>query len=224
MTSQSLPQPLPKRFQTQVEISREHIITLRAVIALMTVICTGLWYGWTMAPSRMTVHIPPDLRSGAEQAVDRIPAQNVYVFAAYIWQQMHRWPANGEKDYAANIHRLQSYITPRFYDWLEQDFQNKTAKGELRNKIRGGSEIPGHNYEPDRVVVLGDGAWLVWLDFEIKEWVNELNTKTVRIRYPMRVVRFDIDPQNNPWGVALDGYPAGEHPTRIVADEAGEAS
>ncbi len=220
MTSQTL----PKRFQTQVELSRGHIATLRGVIAVMAMICAGLWYGWTMAPSHMTVHIPPDLRSGAEQSVGKVPAPNVYVFAAYIWQQMHRWPANGTKDYAANIHRLQNFVTPRFYDWLEKDFQTKTAKGELRNKIRSGSEIPGHNFEIDRVVVQSDSSWLVWLDFEIKEWVNELNTKTVQIRYPMRVVRFDIDPQDNPWGVALDGYPAGEHPTRIVADEAGEAS
>jgi len=58
MTSQTL----PKRFQTQVELSRGHIATLRGVIAVMAMICAGLWYGWTMAPSHMTVHIPPDLR------------------------------------------------------------------------------------------------------------------------------------------------------------------
>ncbi len=59
MTDNTMSQPLPKRFQTQVEISRSHITTLRGVILLMAVICGALWYGWTMAPSQMTVHIPP---------------------------------------------------------------------------------------------------------------------------------------------------------------------
>ena len=215
---------LPKRFQTQVEISKGHIATLRGVILLMAAICGLFWYGWTTAPSHITVHIPPDLRSGSQQSAGEIPPQNVYVFAVYFWQQMHRWPTNGEKDYPANIHQLQNYLTPRFYDWLEQDFRTKTAKGELRNKIRGVSEIPGHNYEPDRVVVLGDGTWLVWLDVEIKEWVNELNTKTVQVRYPMRVVRFDIDQQRNPWGLALDGFPAGQQPVRITDQDKGDRS
>ncbi len=224
MTDKTKPQPLPKRFQTQVEISRGHITTLRGVILLLALICGALWYGWTKAPSQMTVHIPPDLRAGSVQGVREIPAQNIYVFAVYFWQQIQRWPENGENDYPGNMHRLQSYLTPRFYDWLEQDFKTKTAKGELRNKIRGISEIPGHTYEPDRVVVLGDGTWLVWLDIEIKEWVNELNTKTVQVRYPLRVVRFDIDQQQNPWGLALDGFPADQQPVRITDQEQGGLS
>ncbi|MGI9500634.1 MAG: PFL_4703 family integrating conjugative element protein, partial [Geminicoccaceae bacterium] len=215
---------LPRRFKTAVEVSHGHIMTLRCVIALMTLICGALWYGWMKAPSSITVHIPPDLRSGIEQDAKDIPAQNIYMFAVYFWQQMNRWPVNGEKDYAKNIHKLQNYVTPRFYDWLEDDFKTKTAKGELRRKIRGAGEIPGHNYEPERVQIIGDGAWLVWLDFEVKEWVNELNTKTVWIRYPMRVVRFDIDRNSNPWGLAMDGYPADEKPSRIERKSLGENS
>lgn len=211
--------PLPKRFQTQVEISRTHIVTLRGVIILLALMCLGLWYGWTTAPKDIIVHIPPDLRAGASASVNAVPAENVYVFASYIWQQLHRWSTNGDDDYAANIYRLQNFITPRFYAWLEKDYQNKYAKGELRNKIRAAAEIPGHNYEPDRVVILGDGAWLVWLDFKIDEWVGELNTKSVGIRYPMRVVRFAVDREQNPWGLALDGYPAEHKPTKLDPTE-----
>ena len=206
---------LPKKFQTQVEVSKAHIVTLRVVILLLALLCSGALYGWTTAPQQITVHIPPQFQSGTQQGVDHVPPPNVYTFAAYIWQQMHRWPANGEDDYPANMFRLQSFLTPRFYDWLEADFQGKARRGELRGKVRGISEIPGRHYEPSRVVPVGDGAWIVWLDVEIKEWVNDLVTKDVRLRYPLRVVRFDVDRERNPWGLALDGFPEGQTPERL---------
>ncbi len=220
MTSQAV----PKRFHTQVEISRAHIATLRGVIILMALVSAGLLYGWTTAPKQLTVHIPPSFQAGIQQPVGTIPEPNIYTFASYIWQQMHRWPENGEKDYAANLFKLQSFVTPRFYDWLEQDFQTKTSRGELRGKVRGISEMPGHSYEASRVVAQGDGVWLVWLDFDVKEWVNDLTTKDVSIRYPMRVVRFDVDRETNPWGLALDGFPENERPTRMDEQHEGEGS
>lgn len=206
---------LPKKFQTQVEVSKAHIQTLRVVIVLLALLCVGALYGWTTAPQQITVHIPPQFQSGTQQAVDHVPPPNVYTFAAYIWQQVHRWPEDGEDDYPANIFRLQSFLTPRFYEWLEADFQSKAKRGELRGKVRGISEIPGRHYEPSRVVAVGDGAWIVWLDVEIREWVNDLVTKDVRLRYPLRVVRFDVDRERNPWGLALDGFPEGEIPERL---------
>ena len=30
--------------------------------------------------------------------------------------------------------------------------------------------------------------------------------KRVVVRYPLRVVRFDLDPERNKWGLALDCY------------------
>jgi integrating conjugative element protein (TIGR03746 family) len=216
-------QTVPKRFHTQVEISRAHITTLRAVILLMALVIAGLLYGWSTAPKQMTVHIPPAFQSGVTQPADTVPLPNIYTFASYIWQQLQRWPENGEKDYADNLYKLQSFITPQFYDWLEQDFQSKASRGELRGKVRGIAEIPGHHYEASRVIPQGDGVWLVWLDVEIKEWVNDLTTKEVSIRYPMRVVRFDVDREANPWGLALDGFPDDEVPTKIE-DNQEEAS
>lgn len=217
-------QAMPKRFHTAVEISRGHIMTLRGVIGLMSLVCAALFYGWMSAPSQMTVHIPPSFQSGVNQPVGTIPEPNIYTFASYIWQQMHHWPENGEKDYPANLFKLQSFITPRFYDWLEEDFKAKASRGELRGKVRAIAEMAGHNYEASRVVPQGDGVWLVWLDFEVKEWVNDLTTKHVSIRYPMRVVRFDIDKETNPWGLALDGFPEDEHPTRLSEQADGESS
>jgi len=33
-----------------------------------------LWFGWSQAPKQLTVHVPPDLRSGATLAIDEVPA------------------------------------------------------------------------------------------------------------------------------------------------------
>ena len=32
------------------------------------VVILALWFGWSQAPQRLTVHVPPDLRSGATLA------------------------------------------------------------------------------------------------------------------------------------------------------------
>ena len=212
-----------KRFQTQVETANDHIATLRIVIAILVVVIAGMWYGWSTSPERLTVHVPPDLRTGADLPVGDIPHPNVYIFADHIFQQLQRWETNGDEDYRSNIYRLQYFITPRFRAWLEGDFQTKYARGELRNKQRAGQKVDGATYEPRRVQVLGDGSWIVWLDYEIREWVGSTITKTVEIRYPLRVVHFDIDRESNPWGLALDGYPDGLVP-RDLDDVAAQAA
>jgi hypothetical protein len=44
--------------------------------------------------------------------------------------------------------------------------------------------------------------------------------KQTAIRYPLRVVRYPVDAEANPWGLALDGF-AGDGPTRIDESESG---
>ena len=42
--------------------------------------------------------------------------------------------------------------------------------------------------------------------------------KQTAIRYPLRVVRLSVDPETNPWGLALDGF-ATEGPQRLSEAE-----
>ena len=37
-----------------------------------------------------------------------IPPESVYAFTFYIFQQLNRWPTNGEDDYPRNIRALSS--------------------------------------------------------------------------------------------------------------------
>ena len=44
------------------------------------------------------------------------------------------------------------------------------------------------------------------LDMELIETVRGMTVKNPIIRYPLRVVRYAVDPELNPWGLALDGW------------------
>ena len=73
---------------------------------------------------------------------------------------------------------------------------------------QGGSarcgEIPGRGYATDRVYDEGAGSWIVSLDLQIEETVLGQPVKTRLAAYPVRVVRYDVDRELNPWGLALD--------------------
>lgn len=202
-------------FKTVVQIQQAHILTLRIMLVGSMILVALLWYGWKTAPDAIDVHVPPNLSDGAVLPIHTVPEPNVYTFANHIFQQLQRWKQDGNVDYKNNIFSLQYFLTPRYQDALSEDYKKKYSRGELKDTQRYGQVVPGHVFEDDRVERLGENAWVVYLDYEITELVGGLRTKQVEIRYPMRVVRYDIDREKNKWGLALDGYPAGLSPKRL---------
>ena len=79
-------------------------------------------------------------------------------------------------------------------------------------------ELPGHGYEERRVDLVDDDTWIVWLDLDLQESVKGMTVKHTAIRYPLRVVRYAVDLEANPWGLALDGFHA-EGPHRLTDQE-----
>ena len=203
---------------------RDKVNTLRAVIffeagiiGLLFLALYGTVIGWQRADAEQSLHIPPDLRSGAVVKKGDVPPANAYAFAHYIFQQLNRWAEEGSRDYGKNIFRLAAYLTPRFRAQLEADLDLRGKNGELASRTRGTLELPGAGYEERRVDIQGNGAWVVWLDLQILEWVRGLQVKDTVVRYPLRVVRYDVDREKNPWGLALDGY--AEEPRRLSQAE-----
>lgn len=184
----------------------------------LAVIAVGMWIGWYSAPSRLTVHVPPDLRNGVVLRANEIPPAHVYAYAFYILQQMNYWPQDGQKDYAANIYRYSAYVTPRFREDLIKDADERSRSGELMARTRTVHEVTGHGYEDRRVDIVGNGTWIVWIDLDINEAVRGMNVKSVSLRYPVRVVAYEVSPEQNPYGLALDGY-ADEGPRRLTEVE-----
>ena len=207
-----------RRYRAEIDNVRAHLRSLWVVIGLQLVVIMALWFGWSQAPKRLTVHVPPDLRSGAILSVDEVPASTVYVFALYIFQQLNRWPEDGANDYGKAIFRISPYVTPSYRAELMADLERKGRQGELAYRVRGIQEIAGHGYEEHRVDVLAPGVWVVWLDLDLLESVQGMTVKKTAIRYPLRVVSLAVDPEANPWGLALDGF-SSEGPRRLRESE-----
>lgn len=197
------------RFRNEVAHLKAHVQTLRAAALASLLLATLLALGWWNAPRDLTIHVPPDLRSGSTRKWWDVPPESVYAFTFYVFQQLNRWPTNGEEDYARNIHALSAYFTPGCRASLEQDFATRRDRGELRQRVRGVYEIPGRGYgdaPAERVKVISADDWLVTLDLAADEYYGTEQVKRALVRFPIKVVRSDVDPQKNPFGLVLDCY------------------
>ncbi len=197
------------RFRNKVDAQQAHIFSLRMAVLVLALLCTGLFYGWQAAPRELTIHVPPDLRTGSTRKWWDVPPENIYAFALYIFGQLNRWPTDGEVDYRRAIYALQPYLTPACKTFLDGDFEYRKVAGELHGRVRGVYEVLGRGYSDDpdlRVKQLDAHSWKVQLDLNADEYYAAEPVKRVVVRYPLRVVRFDVDPEHNKWGLALDCY------------------
>ena len=152
------------RLKNEVAHLQAHVKTLRLAGAALFVVALLLGFGWWSAPKSLTIHVPPDLRSGSTRKWWDVPPESVYAFTFYIWQQAQRWPTNGE-----------------------QDYEYRRGNGELRQRVRGIYEIPGRGYGDDpatRVKVVSDRDWIVTLDVSADEYYGSEQVKRALVRYP----------------------------------------
>lgn len=182
-----------------------HILTLRILIGILAIALLYSIAGWKAAPEHIKIDIPPDLRSGSTRGIQERHPFNVYAFGYYIFQQMNNWPVEGIEDYKKQINRLSCYITPRFKGELERDYEQRLKRHEL-NRTRALQEMPERPYTDKRVYVESGDSWVAFYDVNIKETFRSEIVKDIFVRYPVRIVRWDVDPECNLWGLALDGF------------------
>lgn len=223
------------RFRNEVAYLQAHIKTLRLGAVALLLITLVMGGGWWSAPRDLTIHVPPDLRSGSTRPWWDVPPESVYSFTFYVWQQLHRWPTNGEEDYARNLHALSPYFTPACRAFLQADYDYRRSTGELRQRVRGVYEIPGRGYGDNptaRVRTVSDRNWVVTLDLSADEYHGPEQVKRALVRYPLKVARSDVEPARNPFGLVLDCYdgapqriatPEPEPPTRDGLGQQGES-
>lgn len=183
--------------------SMDHIKTLRILCVILTFAVLALWLRNGRLQETQRLYIPPDLTQGLETDFKTVPSSTVYTFAYYIFQQLHRWKINGEVDYPKQIFTLQGFLTPGCQASLKADMNTKQQLGELRLRVRSVQEILGQSFTRQRVHQEGSTSWLTWLDLNVIESINGHSVKNVLLRYPLKVVRFDVDKEVNPWGLAL---------------------
>lgn len=182
-----------------------HILTLRILIGILAIALFYSIAGWKAAPEHIKIDIPPDLRSGSTRGIQERHPFNVYAFGYYIFQQINNWPVEGVEDYKKQINRLSCYITPRFKGELERDYEQRLKRHEL-NRTRALQEMPDRPYTDKRVYVESGDSWVAFYDVNIKETFRSEIVKDIFVRYPVRIVRWDVDPECNLWGLALDGF------------------
>jgi len=186
-----------------------HILSLRLVIVVLGFVCLLMWNGWKTAPDSLTVHNPPDLRSGSTRAWWDINPSNVYAFSFYIWQQLNRWETDGSKNYKDNIFSLSPYFTASCKIFLEADFEERLLKGEIKGRTRHVQEIPGRGYKSGSIKnggsvdVLSNDSWLSNLDLAVVEEYGGLPVRDIYVRYPLKIIRADVDPESNEWGLQI---------------------
>ncbi len=161
--------------------------------------------GWMSAPSRLTVYIPPEIQNGATLKVGSIPDPLIYSFAYEIWQELNYWPKEDGDDYQKNIHRYWSYLTPKFKSELIGEEKDLRISGQLQ-RIRSLQGLSGAAFDSVNVKKLGNDTWEVDLRMRLSEYKNGQPIKDIEIIYPLRVTRINVSPQNNPYGLALDGF------------------
>lgn len=210
------------RFKNEVLRLDAHIKTLRLGASVLVVLALVMGVGWWNAPRDLTIHVPPDLRSGSTRKWWEVPPESVYAFTFYVFQQLNRWPTNGEEDYARNLHALSPYFTPACRAFLQADYDYRRNTGELRQRVRGIYEIPGRGYGDNpsaRVRIVSERDWVVTLDLSADEYHGAERVKRALVRYPIKVVSVDVDPAHNPFGLALDCYEGAPQRIAIPAPE-----
>ena len=192
----------------------------RIILALFIILALVI-NGWDNVQNDVTIHVPPDLRSGASLKGDGPPDESVvYLFALNIFQQLNYWKSNGAVDFPDNINKYGYYLTPGYRHDLKILAKSKFRAGELTGRARTMMPVPGVGYDEKWVIPISDGVWLVWIDAIIQEHISGELVKNIRTRYPIKVVSYDINRIKNPWGLALDGN-KGYKEERIILEKNG---
>ncbi|MEZ9997904.1 PFL_4703 family integrating conjugative element protein [Vibrio sp. 10N.261.46.A3] len=197
-----------------------HIRSLRVALVCVTSVALFSLWGWHQAGEGIIVHTPPDLTSGTSKPWWEVPKPNVYSFGVQIFTQINRWANEGAVDYEQNLHQYRAYLTPQCFSTLQQDLSQKRTRGELSGRERSLSQIPSLGFDEQRVISKGRDAWVVNADLELKEYVSNELVKHNIIRWPLKVVRYDIDRNANPWGLALDCFDSAPKTVQFANKEA----
>ncbi len=199
-----------------LQAQRTTISILLVMLIIASCFLVLLWWGWKSAPRDIRISIPPDLRAGAVVKPDEFNAATVFGFTSLYFKELNRWPEDGQVDYPAKIDQFQHYMTPKFYKEIIAVMNRKAASGELQGRERYVLDVDGYGtYEAASVESLDDGSWAVTLRLEVVERLASLEVKRVTIEYPLHVVRMNVSPDRNIFGLALNGLVPGREERKL---------
>lgn len=186
------------------------ILGLLAVVLVMGLLVK-------QARSNVSVNVRPGLSAPITVREGEMPPENVYNFALTVFQQLNRWREDGVKDYPQQIRRVAPFLTDRYRGQLEVEVKQRQAAGELSYRTRSIAAPPEVTYKAERVHKINESLWVVYLDIELQETIRGAVIKDTIIRYPIRVIAYNVDSQYNPFGLLLDGFQ--DDPVRLGEEE-----
>src|SRR5690606_11827629 len=68
------------RVKNEITHLQAHIKTLRLGAGALVIVALVMGGGWWSAPRDLTIHVPPDLRSGSSRKWWEVPPESVYAF------------------------------------------------------------------------------------------------------------------------------------------------
>jgi integrating conjugative element protein (TIGR03746 family) len=184
---------------------RAVISTQNRFIWIMVGVCIFFAVGWMRSPSDITVHIPPDITNGATFKVNAIPNSFLHSFAYEIWQGVNYWPEDGAQDYSKNLHTYAAYLTPKFQNVLLEEYADLKKAGQVQRQ-RSLQGIAASTFESSTVKKLSENSWEVDLKVRLVEYRNNQIVKDIEMQYPLKVIRWDVSSEKNPYGLAIDGF------------------
>ena len=187
---------------------------------LLGLVCLALAFALSASREWITVYVPPDTTRGAFQTAGTPSPATVYGFAGLTLQHLNHWPVDGETDYGRAIGAQAAHLSPAFFRQLQADralLASRSGINELRGRTRALHPAPGRLYSPSRVRRIADGVWGVGIEFRLIETIAASPIKDAVIRYEVRVVRAEVNPDGNRWGLQLDGWI--RDPVRVAEED-----
>jgi integrating conjugative element protein (TIGR03746 family) len=187
-----------KNIRFEQKISYGVIFVLLLVVVLQSALNTNI----ADANNRQyTISIPPSLEFGAKIKTGDVSKFDIHQFGGYIEQQLYFWQSNGAKDFRTNIDNLNSYITPAYRKYLLNKYTNLLNLGELTGREK--SLQPLHAFDESFVSKV-NGGWIATIDYQAQEHIDSQRFKNKQQRHFIKIVKRDINPELNPWGLQLD--------------------
>lgn len=185
--------------------------------------CIGLiviviWQTYSLSgiSDRITVHIPPQLDRGAILNPGEVPKPNLYSFSHYLFQKLNTWEEDGYTEAPQLLDVYRCYLTPEFAEDLALIHQERSNRGETKNRKRVVREVNKKGFDPKSVVTINNNLkWVVLLDMNIQETIEDTLIKDVSVRFPLIAVKDDTNPDCNPWGIKFAGFDSS--PKRIIS-------
>lgn len=175
----------------------------RIAIGLVAALILAVW-GWKGAQQDITVYYPPNINVANKMEAGFVPEETVYSFSVLIMQQLYLWEKNADVDYEANSYRLRQFLHDDFRRKIQIEDALERSKGTRKNLQRTFQILPSSVYTEEAVEPKAD-HWIVWFDAEIKDVLNKVEVYKRIHRMGVKVIRYDINREYNPWSLAIAG-------------------